>query len=149
MECSEGLEGCPLALWLNGGPGASSLLGAFTENGPYSIQLNGSITNNPFSWHHEANMLYLDSPVGTGFSYTDNSSSYPTTLDQVSEAIYKGLQLFLKVPRFAPLANQELLLVGESFFGHYGPSLATYIALQNQAVRARIKETGKGSNVLL
>lgn len=62
-------EGSPLIIWMNGGPGASSILGLFTENGPCHI--NGTIAPepNPLSWNLDYNVLYVDQPVQTGFSY--------------------------------------------------------------------------------
>uniref|UniRef100_A0A6B2LTZ3 Peptidase S10 serine carboxypeptidase n=1 Tax=Arcella intermedia TaxID=1963864 RepID=A0A6B2LTZ3_9EUKA len=57
----------PLVIWLNGGPGASSMLGCFIENGPYRINLDGkTISSNPYGWNQNANLLFIDQPVGTG-----------------------------------------------------------------------------------
>src|SRR3569833_1952705 len=70
----------PLAMWLNGGPGSSSMNGLFQENGPSQFY-NGSSTPslNPYSWNTHANMLYVDQPKGTGFSYgTDEATSTVT-----------------------------------------------------------------------
>ncbi|AEO67394.1 uncharacterized protein THITE_2144774 [Thermothielavioides terrestris NRRL 8126] len=60
----------PLSLWLQGGPGAPSLLGALSENGPCFVARDSKHTVlNPWSWNNEVNMLYIDQPVQTGFSY--------------------------------------------------------------------------------
>lgn len=60
----------PLAIWLNGGPGASSTAEALGENGPCLINDDSnSTTLNPWSWNNEVNMLYIDQPVQVGFSY--------------------------------------------------------------------------------
>jgi carboxypeptidase C (cathepsin A) len=60
----------PLAIWLNGGPGASSVAGALGENGPCIVgEDSNSTTLNPWSWNNKANMLYIDQPVQVGFSY--------------------------------------------------------------------------------
>lgn len=59
-----------MVLWLNGGPGCSSLTGALVENGPCKVQSNGGTVSNPFSWSEKTSTLYLDQPVGVGFSYT-------------------------------------------------------------------------------
>ena len=71
----------PLVIWLNGGPGCSSMLGAYTELGPYNYVYNaeGNSTDEMFkmvynnhAWNNNANVLYVDQPLGTGFSYTDS-----------------------------------------------------------------------------
>merc|ERR1719240_985662 len=55
----------PLLVWLNGGPGASSALGNFLEHGPYRLQVNGSLSENPHTWNKLAHIVYVDNPVGT------------------------------------------------------------------------------------
>ena len=59
----------PVVLWFNGGPGCSSLLALFQEHGPYVID-DGEyfIKDNPEPWNKRANILYLESPAGVGFS---------------------------------------------------------------------------------
>ena len=72
-------ENDPLIIWLNGGPGCSSMLGLFTENGPYNWQYNASesiekrakFVYNDHSWKNEANVMFVDQPMATGFSSTD------------------------------------------------------------------------------
>ena len=63
----------PLVLWMNGGPGYSSLGGFFTEHGPFHPRKDGSIELFKQSWNHVANVLYVESPCGVGFS----KSNYP------------------------------------------------------------------------
>ena len=50
----------PLVVWLNGGPGCSSMLGLFIENGPFTINDNLNLTTNPYSWNNNANVIYVD-----------------------------------------------------------------------------------------
>lgn len=60
----------PLSIWLNGGPGSSSLMGLLQETGPCFVGADSNSTYlNPHSWNNEVNMLYLDQPNQTGFSY--------------------------------------------------------------------------------
>lgn len=75
----------PLATWFNGGPGCSSMIGLFQENGPCHF-VNGASTPslNPYSFNTYANMLYVDQPIGTGFSYgTDDVTSTVTAAPYV------------------------------------------------------------------
>jgi len=60
----------PLAIWLNGGPGGSSMMGLFEENGPCFVANDSKSTYlNPWSWNNEVNMLYIDEPVQVGYSF--------------------------------------------------------------------------------
>lgn len=66
----------PLTVWINGGPGSSSMIGLFQENGPCNIDANGNVISNPYSWSNASNMIFIDSPVQTGFSYSVPSPGY-------------------------------------------------------------------------
>ena len=61
-------------IWLNGGPGCSSLDGALMEIGPYKLKDEETLEYQPDSWNEFANLLFVDNPVGTGFSYVDADS---------------------------------------------------------------------------
>ncbi|KAG5055013.1 hypothetical protein JHK85_007523 [Glycine max] len=75
----------PLVLWLNGGPGCTSVgVGAFTEHGPFVTNQGEAIEKNQYSWNKEANILYLESPAGVGFSYSLNLSFYKTLNDEIT-----------------------------------------------------------------
>ena len=66
----------PLTAWIQGGPGASSMVGLFQEMGPCSIDTNGNVVNNPYSWTNSSNLLFIDQPVQTGFSYSTTTPGY-------------------------------------------------------------------------
>jgi len=70
----------PLVLWLQGGPGASSLFGDYLEMGPYDVY--GNFRNT--SWVNNANLLFVDNPIGAGFSYTNNILGYSTSDEQIA-----------------------------------------------------------------
>ncbi|KAK4182402.1 Alpha/Beta hydrolase protein [Podospora australis] len=70
FEARNNPKEAPLAIWINGGPGAGSIMGALEENGPCFVSPDAKSTyHNPWSWNNEVNMLYIDQPVQSGFSY--------------------------------------------------------------------------------
>ncbi|PNS15507.1 Carboxypeptidase Y A [Sphaceloma murrayae] len=70
FESRKDPDNAPLSIWLNGGPGGSSLMGALTENGPCFVGNDSNSTYlNPWSWNNEVNLLFIDQPVQVGFSY--------------------------------------------------------------------------------
>ncbi|GMY15206.1 serine carboxypeptidase-like 45 [Fagus crenata] len=138
----------PLVLWLNGGPGCSSLgVGAFSENGPF--RPNGEVlVRNEYSWNREANMLYLETPVGVGFSYSTDSSAYVAVDD---EATAKDNLVFLKrwFNKFPKYRHRDLFIAGESYAGHYIPQLAKLIIEINKNERVfNLKGIALGNPVL-
>lgn len=64
-------EDVPLMIWLQGGPGASSQFGAFTEMGPIRIE-KGVPSIFHSSWNIMGHMVFIDSPLNVGFSYSGN-----------------------------------------------------------------------------
>lgn len=138
----------PLVLWLNGGPGCSSLgVGAFSENGPFRPNGQG-LVRNEHSWNREANMLYLETPIGVGFSFADDTSAY----DAVSDAITARDNLvflqrwFLKFPQYR---NRNLFITGESYAGHYVPQLAELMIQFNKKEKLfNLKGIALGNPVL-
>ena len=84
----------PVLIWFNGGPGSSSFIGFFQENGPYHIVRNSShvaLQRNPFSWNQRANYLMIDQPAGTGLSFTDSDACYARTEALASDQLYAGV----------------------------------------------------------
>ncbi|KAJ4750079.1 Carboxypeptidase [Rhynchospora pubera] len=127
----------PLLLWLNGGPGCSSIgYGAAVELGPLRVKTNGTgLEFNRYAWNQEANLLFLESPVGVGFSYTNTSSDY-TKIDDafVAEDAYNFLVNWLK--RFPQYKSLDLYISGESYAGHYVPQLAELVNDRNNVKRS-------------
>ncbi|TYI33573.1 hypothetical protein ES332_A04G143700v1 [Gossypium tomentosum] len=133
FEAQDGVSNKPLVLWLNGGPGCSSVAyGAAQELGPFLIRSNGTrLTFNKFSWNKVANILFLEAPVGVGFSYTNNSQDLHKLGDQVTAAdSYTFLINWFK--RFPNFKSHDFYIAGESYAGHYVPQLAQLIYDKNQ-----------------
>jgi carboxypeptidase C (cathepsin A) len=123
----------PLITFFNGGPGSSSMIALFQENGPCRINNDSTaVHHNPTSWNNVANVLYIDQPIGTGFSYgTENiHSSHKAAVD-----VWKFLQIWFEDSRFHKYANREFGLWTESYGGHFGPIFAAYFLQQNAAIR--------------
>jgi carboxypeptidase C (cathepsin A) len=116
----------PLMLWFNGGPGASSMFGAMTENGPYLIQESGLVVQNPYAWNREAHTMYWDNPVGAGYSYNDENE-YVTNEDEVGERMYQALQIFFKDAQYKKYQKCALYVTGESYGGKYIPAICNTI----------------------
>ena len=83
-------------VWFNGGPGCSSMLGLLTEHGPYIMDNEGTTFHeNEYSWNKEANMLYIESPAGVGYSYYIEDWDYNYTDYGVAQDNMKALIYFL------------------------------------------------------
>lgn len=119
-------ESDPVVLWMNGGPGCSSMDGMLYENGPFRVSENGqSISLNPFSWNKVANVLYLEAPAGVGFSYATDKAEYRNNDWGTAKDNAHALESFFS--KFPEFARHEFFITGESYGGVYVPTLATTI----------------------
>lgn len=126
----------PLVLWLNGGPGCSSVgYGASEEVGPFRIRPDGqTLYLNPNSWNKAANLLFLESPAGVGFSYSNSSLDLYTAGDaKTALDAYAFLVNWLE--RFPQYKYREFYIAGESYAGHYVPQLAQLIYEKNKGIQ--------------
>ena len=117
----------PVVLWLNGGPGSSSLIGYLQENGPLLMNATGGLMKNPWSWTKVANLLALEAPVGVGYSYCANQKDpghvCENTDKYTASASRAGLVDFF-TNKFPELATNDFFITGESYAGVYIPTLA-------------------------
>ncbi|KAB5551678.1 hypothetical protein DKX38_008989 [Salix brachista] len=128
----------PLVLWLNGGPGCSSVgAGAFVEHGPFRPTTGNGLVRNEYSWNKEANMLYLESPAGVGFSYSVNQTFYSSVNDAMTarDNLVFLRRWFIKFPQYK---QRDFFIAGESYAGHYVPQLARLI------IRSKVNFNLKG-----
>jgi carboxypeptidase C (cathepsin A) len=123
----------PFIIWLTGGPGCSSMVALFYENGPYN--LNGTtLSINPNSWNEVANVLWIDQPVGTGYSYADSYSDYVGDETAVAEDLWEFLQVFFQTN---PQYNSKVFIFGESYAGHYIPAFGARIVSGNSNLKPK------------
>ncbi|KAL1833332.1 hypothetical protein ACET3Z_002983 [Daucus carota] len=133
VEAENYKESLPLLLWLNGGPGCSSLgFGAMQELGPFRVYSDGkTLYKNPFAWNHAANVLFLESPAGVGFSYSNTTSDYAKNGDKnTAKDNYAFLLNWLE--RFPEYKDRDFYISGESYAGNYVPQLAYTILYHNK-----------------
>lgn len=132
----------PLVLWLNGGPGSSSFLGLFFENGPYKINADGTLRENPYSWNKTCNYLMIDQPAGAGLSLVKAPEYSARSEQQATEQLYYGLRRFFDLwPMYRKL---DFYIFGESFAGVYIPMLAARILEGNRSGEMGINLKGIG-----
>ncbi|KAM0852169.1 hypothetical protein ACQ4PT_051940 [Festuca glaucescens] len=126
----------PLVLWLNGGPGCSSVgYGASEEVGPFRIRPDGkTLYLNPNSWNKAANLLFLESPAGVGFSYSNTTVDLYTAGD-AKTALDSYAFLVNWLDRFPQYKYREFYIAGESYAGHYVPQLAKIIYEKNKGIQ--------------
>ncbi|KAH9005727.1 serine carboxypeptidase [Lactarius hatsudake] len=118
----------PLVLWLNGGPGCSSSTGLLFELGPCLVTDKGrNTTFNPHSWNERANIIFLDQPVGVGYSYSSDGST-------ISTSPAAALDLF--ITRFHKYARLPFHLAAESYGGTFAPNIASVIYKKNKELAA-------------
>ncbi|GJN31687.1 hypothetical protein PR202_gn00011 [Eleusine coracana subsp. coracana] len=118
----------PTVLWLQGGPGASGVgLGNFLEVGPLDVNLKPRNS----TWLQKADLIFVDNPVGVGYSYVEDDSLLVTTdWQQAADATTLIKALVKEVPT---LQTSPLFLVAESYGGKYAATIGASVA---RAIRA-------------
>ena len=125
---AEKKDKAPLIIWLNGGPGCSSMVGMMYENGPWLPPQAGkdghkySFTRNPYSWNEVGHVLYIEQPLRTGFSKAYKGTDLIRDEHQVADDFYAFLISFYKT--FPAFVGTPLIISGESYAGKYIPNIA-------------------------
>ncbi|TDL20456.1 alpha/beta-hydrolase [Rickenella mellea] len=133
-------------LWTNGGPGGSSSVGLFMELGPCNIVSPNKTVFNPFSWNSNANIFFIDQPVGVGFSYADFGETVGTT-EEAAKDIAAFVAIFFET--FHKFKGRGFHLSGESYAGRYLPVYASEIYDQNAKLAAANLTTVNLKSVLI
>ncbi|XP_048749568.2 probable serine carboxypeptidase CPVL isoform X2 [Ostrea edulis] len=130
----------PVLLWLQGGPGGSSLFGLFVENGPIMVDKDMKLSNRKVTWNTKYSMLYIDNPVGTGFSFTDKDEGYARNEVDVARDLYSCLTQFFQV--FHQYQKNDFYATGESYAGKYVPAISYKIHTENPTAKTKINFKG-------
>jgi len=138
----------PLIVWLTGGPGCSAELASLYENGPFALERRGEdvvLTRRAHAWNDAGHLLFVDSPVGTGFSYSSSRRDAARDEVTVAEDLLQFLYAFFL--RRPDLADVPVFVTGESYAGHYVPAFAHRIFLANKKEEGPVRINLRGMAV--
>ncbi|KAK9935321.1 hypothetical protein M0R45_022427 [Rubus argutus] len=129
------LSQTPLLIWLQGGPGCSSMIGNFFELGPWRVNFNKqpseplALEPNSGSWNRIFGLLFLDNPIGTGFSIASTPQEIPRDQFGVAKHLFAAITNFVGLdPVFK---SRPIYITGESYAGKYIPAIGYYILKRN------------------
>ncbi|XP_015086646.1 serine carboxypeptidase-like 50 [Solanum pennellii] len=133
------LSETPIIIWLQGGPGCSSMLGNFYELGPFrvssSLRQNVeqlTLKPNPGSWNRLFGVLFLDNPIGTGFSIASNPEEIPRNQHDVAKHLFIATRKFVALDKL--FENRPIYVTGESYAGKYVPGFGYYTLKKNEGL---------------
>ncbi|KAG5076237.1 hypothetical protein JHK82_054932 [Glycine max] len=123
------LSRTPLLIWLQGGPGCSSMIGNFYELGPWRVTESLTLQRNHGAWNRIFSLLFLDSPIGTGFSVASTRQEIPTDQNHVAKHLFAAITRFVQLdPLFK---HRPIYITGESYGGKYVPAIGYHILKKN------------------
>ena len=129
----------PVLLWLNGGPGCSSLFGMLGEIGPVTTDnFSGELKLNPYSWNMETNLLFIEQPAGVGFSIAKDFYHNWTDVENAKNLLAAVKDFYAT---FSDLKGRDFYISGESYAGIFIPHLAAEI-LEDKSTTDKINLKG-------
>ena len=114
----------------------------FGENGPFQVQKDLRLESDRYSWNDEANMIWLESPAGVGFSYSNTTSDYVVGDARTAADTYAFLAQFIHV-YFPQFTKNPFWVTGESYGGHYVPEITQLIFQENARGAPKINIQGR------
>ncbi|KFM61848.1 putative serine carboxypeptidase CPVL, partial [Stegodyphus mimosarum] len=135
----------PVLLWLQGGPGLTGLFGLFTEHGPYHVHPNLTLGLREYAWTQSFQVIYVDNPAGTGFSFTEDNKGYVTNEEEMATDMYEFLLQFFAI--FHEYRRNEFYIAGESYGGKYVPALAHKIHEAKNSSKINLKGISVGNGM--
>eukprot|EP00095_Tigriopus_kingsejongensis_P005515 maker-scaffold282_size228295-snap-gene-0.10 protein:Tk05515 transcript:maker-scaffold282_size228295-snap-gene-0.10-mRNA-1 annotation:"probable serine carboxypeptidase cpvl precursor" len=133
-------EKAPVLLWLQGGPGGSSMFGLFVEHGPFRVTADLKLVTRDTAWSITHNVIYIDNPVGTGFSFTGLDDCYAKDQSDVANDLYEALLQFFQL--FPQYQKCDFYATGESYAGKYVPAVSYKIHTSNPTAKQKINFKG-------
>ncbi|PPS16417.1 hypothetical protein GOBAR_AA04164 [Gossypium barbadense] len=136
----------PLTIWLTGGPGCSSVGDGFRSVGPFIFTKDAHALQTKFFFLEQrfsnflhlvlidtfllSNLLFIDSPIGSGWSYSNISSNYNNGDDSTNNILLIFMQKWYE--KYPVFKSKDLYLAGSSFAGHFVPNLANALLDDNK-----------------
>ena len=140
IESEHDPKNAPVFFWTNGGPGCSSMLGLFEEIGPFVPNSKLILERNELAWTKFANIVFVDQPVGVGYSYSKHHKDYYSNdVLSAQDNLAFMIEFFKVFPEFKP---NKLYLTGESYAGHYIPMLMNQLIAYNKTHNHEINFRG-------
>ncbi|CAG7720344.1 unnamed protein product, partial [Allacma fusca] len=133
-------EKAPVILWINDLPGFTSLKGVFLETGPFYVDDDNQLRDRNTSWAKTHSMLYIDAPVGTGFSFANSEDAYANNSEEEAEELYEALKQFFTL--YNDFQPNDFYLAGESYAGTTIPDFAKKIDDENDKGSFKINLKG-------
>ncbi|PIA61736.1 hypothetical protein AQUCO_00200018v1 [Aquilegia coerulea] len=123
----------PILIWLQGGPGCSSMIGNFYELGPWRVTSSAVLKPNPGAWNNLFGLLFIDNPIGTGFSIAETREEIPKDQETVGKHLFIAIRKFVALnPSFK---SRPIYITGQSYAGKFVPAIGYYILQQNSRLR--------------
>jgi len=140
FPATSGAGDAPVVLWLQGGPGAPSLYSVFNEHGPFSVDETGRLVPRPHAWTATHSVLYVDNPVGVGYSFTGHEAGYSADHTAVARNLFSALvQFFALYPEYW---DNEFYAAGESYTGKFVVAVSYAIHQHNPGAQVKINFKG-------
>jgi vitellogenic carboxypeptidase-like protein len=140
FPAQSGDTSAPFLVWLQGGPGSSSLFGLFSEQGPIMVDKQTKLHPRDITWNSKYHLLFIDQPVGTGFSFTKSEDGYVRNEDEVARDLYAMLIQFFQI--YHEYASSPFYVTGESYGGKYVPAIVYKIHVENPQAKVKINLKG-------
>jgi vitellogenic carboxypeptidase-like protein len=140
FPAQSGDTSAPVLVWLQGGPGASSLFGLFSEQGPIVVDKQTKLHPRDITWNSKYHLLFIDQPVGTGYSFTKSEDGYVHNEDEVARDLYAMLIQFFQI--YHEYASSPFYVTGESYGGKYVPAIVYKIHVENPQAKVKINLKG-------
>ncbi|CAG7824705.1 unnamed protein product [Allacma fusca] len=140
FPAQENPEKAPVILYVNESPGTSCMAGVFLDNGPFSVNENNELVDRNSTWTKTNSMLYIDAPVGSGFSYSSNEEGYAKNTDDEAQEVYEALVQFFTV--FKEFQPNDFYMAGIAYAGAFIPSIGYKIDKANADAPVKINLKG-------